>query len=326
MARTSQDCALLLNAIAGHDPADPASSVRPVEDPAKDINRGVKGLRIGIIRHFWEKDLHIDAQASAAIEQALEVLRELGALTEDVSMRPLQAYSDVKIVMAETELFSLHLPELVARPGAFGQDFRARSLAACLFTSEDYVRASRERRAMIEEMQPLYRRYDLLLTANGSPAPRLDAHDPLAFWKRPNFTSPFNCTGGPALALLCGFSKNGLPLSLQIAGRPHEDSLVLRAGHAYETATGFFKRMPDLRPGAASAPLDPKPWRPDTSQVEPAVRVLAENAAMRSGLRLTPEQVEELTAVAPWALAMAKRLRRDHPRSAEVSSIFDPTR
>ena len=326
MARTSQDCALLLNAIAGHDPADPASSLRPVEDLAKGINSGIKGLRIGIIRHFWEKDVHIDAQASAAIEQALEVLRELGALTEDVSMRPLQAYSDVKIVMAETELFSLHLPELVARPGAFGQDFRVRSLAACLFTSEDYVRASRERRAMIEEMQPLYRLYDLLLTANGSPAPRLDTHDPLAFWKRPNFTSPFNCTGGPALALLCGFSKNGLPLSLQIAGRPHEDSLVLRAGHAYETATGFFMRMPDLRPGAASAALDPKPWRPDTSQVEPAVRVLAENAAMRSGLRLTPEHLEELTAVAPWALAMAKRLRRDHPRSAEVSSIFDPTR
>jgi aspartyl-tRNA(Asn)/glutamyl-tRNA(Gln) amidotransferase subunit A len=326
MARTSQDCALLLNTIAGHDPADPASSPRPVEDLAKGINSGIKGLRIGIIRHFWEKDVHIDAQASAAIEQALEVLRELGALTEDVSMRPLQAYSDVKIVMAETELFSLHLPELVARPGAFGQDFRVRSLAACLFTSEDYVRASRERRAMIEEMQPLYRRYDLLLTANGSPAPRLDTHDPLAFWKRPNFTSPFNCTGGPALALLCGFSNNGLPLSLQIAGRPHEDNLVLRAGHAYETATGFFKRMPDLRPGAASAALDPKLWRPDTSQVEPAVRGLAENAAMRSGLRLTPEQVEELTAVAPWAVAMAKRLRRDHPRSAEVSSIFDPTR
>jgi aspartyl-tRNA(Asn)/glutamyl-tRNA(Gln) amidotransferase subunit A len=241
-------------------------------------------------------------------------------------MRPLQTYSDVKIVMAETELFSLHLPELIARTGAFGQDFRARSLAACLFTSEDYVRASRERRALIEEMQPLYRRFDLLVTANGSPAPRLDAHAPLAFWRRPNFTSPFNCTGGPALALLCGFSKDGLPLSLQIAGRPHEDALVLRAGHAYETATGFFKGAPDLKPGAAPAALDPKPWRPDTSQVEPAVRAFAENAAVRAGLRLAPEHMEELVAVAPWAIAMARRLRRDHLRPAEVSSIFDPTR
>ena len=326
MARTSQDCALLLNAIAGHDRADPASSSRPVEDFAKGIDGGVKGLRIGVVRHFWEKDLRVNAELSAALEQALEVLRKLGARTEDVTMRPLQTYSDVKIVMAETELFSLHLPELIARAGAFGQDFRARSLAACLFTSEDYVRASRERRAMIEEMQPLYRRFDLLVAANGSPAPRLDGHDPLAFWQRPNFTSPFNCTGGPALALLCGFSKDGLPLSLQIAGRPHEDALVLRAGSAYEMATGFFEREPGVKPGAARTALDPKPWRPDTSEVEPAARALAENAAMRAGLRLAPEQMEELVAVAPWAIAMARRLRRDHLRSAEVSSIFDPTR
>jgi aspartyl-tRNA(Asn)/glutamyl-tRNA(Gln) amidotransferase subunit A len=326
MARTSQDCAILLNAIAGHDSADPASSSRPVEDCAKGIDGGIKGLRIGVVRHFWEKDLRVNTELSAALEQALEVLRKLGARTEEVMMRPLQTYSDVKIVMAETELFSLHLRELIARTGAFGQDFRARSLAACLFTSEDYVRASRERRAMIEEMQPLYRHFDLLMTANGSPAPRLDAHDPLAFWQRPNFTSPFNCTGGPALALLCGFSKDGLPLSMQIAGRPHEDALVLRAGHAYEMATEFFKRAPNIEPGVAPAALDPKPWRPDTSPVEPATRAFAENAATRAGLRLAPEQLEELVAVAPWAIAMAKRLRRDHLRSAEVCSIFDPTR
>jgi aspartyl-tRNA(Asn)/glutamyl-tRNA(Gln) amidotransferase subunit A len=142
MARTSQDCALLLNAIAGHDPDDPASSTRPVEDFAKGIDGGVRGLRIGVLRHFWERDLRVNAEVSAALDQALDVLRKLGAHTEDVTMRPLQTYSDVKIVMAETELFSLHLPELIARTGAFGQDFRARSLAACLFTSEDYVRAS----------------------------------------------------------------------------------------------------------------------------------------------------------------------------------------
>jgi aspartyl-tRNA(Asn)/glutamyl-tRNA(Gln) amidotransferase subunit A len=266
------------------------------------------------------------AELSGALDQAREWLHQLGSRTEDVTMRPLQTYSDVKIVMAETELFSLHLPELIARAGAFGQDFRARSLAACLFTSEDYVRASRERRAMIEEMQPLYRSFDLLLTANGSPAPRLDAHDPLAFWQRPNFTSPFNCSGGPALALLCGFSKDGLPLSLQIAGRPHEDAVVLRAGHAYEMATGFFKRGPDLIPGAAPAALDPKPWRPDTSPVPTAARAFAENAATRAGLQLATDHMEELVAVAPWAMAMAKRLRRDHLRSAEVSSIFDPMR
>jgi hypothetical protein len=117
-----------------------------------------------------------------------------------------------------------------------------------------------------------------------------------------------------------------LPLSLQIAGRPHQDALALRAGYAYEMATGFYQRPPDARPGAAAAALDPKPWRPDTSQVEPAVRAFAEHAATRAGLRLAPEHMEELVAVAPWAIVMANRLRRDHLRSAEVSSIFDPTR
>src|SRR6185295_17488373 len=305
MARTSQDCALLLNVIAGHDRADPASSSRPFDDFAQGIDGDIKGLRIGVVRHFWERDLSVNAELSAALEQALEVLRTLGAHTHDVTMRPLQTYSDVKIVMAETELFSLHLPELIARAGAFGQDFRARSLAACLFTAEDYVRASRERRVMIEDMQPLYRGFDVLVTANGSPAPRLDAHDPLAFWQRPNFTSPFNCTGAPALALLCGFSKNGLPLSLQIAGRPHEDALVLRAGHAYEMATGLFNREPNLESGAAPAVLDPKPWRPDTSRVEAATRTFAETAASRAGLRLVPKLMDELIAVAPWAIGMA---------------------
>jgi len=117
-----------------------------------------------------------------------------------------------------------------------------------------------------------------------------------------------------------------LPLSLQIAGRPHEDALVLRAGHAYEMATQFFKREPDLAANAAPAALDPKPWRPDANRVEPAARALAENAAMRACLRLAPEHMEELVAAAPWAIAMSKRLRRDHLCSTEISSIFDPTR
>jgi len=254
------------------------------------------------------------------------VLRKLGAVLEDVELRPLNNYSDVKIVMAESELFSLHLPELIRRPEAFGQDFRTRALAACLFTSEDYVRASRDRRAMLGEMRPLYRRFDLFVTANGSPAPRLDNHDPLNFWQKPNFTSPFNCTGAPALSVLCGFTNDGLPLSLQIAGRPFEDATVLAAGHAYEQAAGFIDRRPTLVAGTPPAKLDAKPWVPDASKVEPSVRRHVEAAATLAGLKLPAPIMEELVAVAPHALAMARRLRRDHPREAETSSIFDPIR
>ncbi len=326
MARTSQDCALILNAVAGYDPADPASSPRNAPDFTAGLDLGVKGMRIGVVRHFWEKDQKVHAELPPALEAAIALFRDLGAIVEDVTLRPLHSYSDVKIVTAESELFSLHLPELIARPEAFGQDFRARSLAACLFTAEDYVRASRERRAILAEMRPLYRQYDLFLTANNSAAPRLDRHDTLSFWKSGNLTSPFNCTGGPALALLCGFTADGLPLSLQIAGRPFDDARVLRAGHAFEQASGHFKRRPTLTPGAKAGAIDPKPWVPDTSAVEPAVRALAENAAARAGLRLPGAIMEELVAVAPWALAMARRLKRDHPREAETVSVFDPGR
>lgn len=326
MARTSEDCALILNAIAGHDPADPTTALRSPQDHAVGIGLPIKGMRIGVVRHFWERDLSVHAELPQAIETAIAALQGLGALVEDVELRPLQSYSDVKIVTAESELFSLHLPELMRRPHEFGQDFRARSLAACLFTAEDYVRASRERRQILAEMRAHYRNFDLFLTANTSAAPRLDRHDPLAFWQRPSLTAPFNCTGGPALAVLAGFTAQGLPLSIQIAGRPFEDARVLQAGHALEQAFGHWTRRPALMAGDKPGALDPKPWAPDTKGVPPAIRTRAEQAAVAAGLRLPPPILEELVAVAPWALAMAQRLPRDHAREAETSSIFDPGR
>jgi len=326
MARTAEDCALILSAVAGHDPADPASARGHSTDFTTGLDLGVRGLRIGVVRHYWEEDQPVHAELPAALETAITLFRKMGAIIEDVRLRPLQTYSDVKIVAAESELFSVHLPELVARPDQFGQDFRARSLAACLFTAEDYVRASRERRSIIAEMRPLYRKHDLFLTANTSAAARLDRHDTLSFWTRPNLTSPFNCTGGPALAVLCGFTRDGLPLSLQIAGRPFDDARVLRTGHAFERATSQYKRRPNLIAGKKAPVFDPKPWIPDTSAVDPVVRVQAENAAARCGLSLPGPILEELIAVAPWALAMARRLKRDHPREVETASIFDPGR
>ena len=326
MARTSEDCALLLNVIGGHDPADPASSPRPMIDYAAGLGLGIKGLRIGVIRHFWETDVKVHAELPAAMEAAIRVLRDLGAIVEDVTLDPLQLYSDVKVVMAESELFSIHRAELIARPEHFGQDFRARALAACLFTSEDYVRSSRERRRILGDMRALYRRFDLFVTANTSAAPRLDQHDTLSFWQKPNLTSPFNCSGAPALAVLAGFTSAGLTLSLQFAGRPFEDALVLRAGHAFEQATGHTKRHPVLKAGDKPGALDPKPWVPDTKSVPPAIRARAEQAAVAAGLRLPPAIMDELVAVAPFALAKAARLRRDHVREAETSSIFDPGR
>jgi len=324
LARTAEDCALILQAIAGHDPADPASSPVPVGDLTSGIANGIKGLRIGVVRHFWENDMRAHPDLGPAMDQAVETFKFLGAHVEDVTLRPMQHYLDVKIVTAESELFSIHLQNLRSRPQDFGQDFRGRALAACLFTSEDYVRASRCRRAITAEMDDIYGQYDLLLTANTSAAPRIDNHDILSFWTSASLTTPFDVTGGPALALPCGFTSEGLPLSLQIVGRPFDDAAVLRAGHAFEKETGYWTARPTLAPGNPPAEVNPETWVPDTSAVDPNVRAHAKNAARHAGMNLPPEIMEELVAVAPHALAMAARLPRDHAQYDEVSSVFMP--
>ena len=99
-----------------------------------------------MLRHYWEEDLPASADVHKAMEEALRVCKELGAKIEDCRVRSLQHYFDIKVIMAETEIFSIHQKDLAARPGDFGADFRARVLPAALFTANDYVQATREHR------------------------------------------------------------------------------------------------------------------------------------------------------------------------------------
>lgn len=323
MARTVEDVAILLQVIAGHDPADPASAKVDLPDYRAALNGDVRGLRIGVVRHFWEDDLPVSDEMRQAMDAAIEVFQALGARVEDVRLRPLQEYSDVKITIAESELFSVHRANLVSRPGDFGKDFLVRSLPACLFNGNDYVQAQRRRRVMVEEMTPVYERFDVLLTASAAgPAPRLDAHKSTAFWARGNLTSPFNVTGAPAITIPCGFSETGLPLGMQIAGRPFEETTVLRAAHAYEQASPWKDRRPVLVPGPRPVDVIPEFPVPPIS-LDAATQAYVEEHARRSGLDLTHDQFALLCEAAPLALAMRERLQKEpHRFEQEPSSIF----
>jgi aspartyl-tRNA(Asn)/glutamyl-tRNA(Gln) amidotransferase subunit A len=255
--------------------------------------------------------------------EALQILKSLGAELEDCRVRSLQDYFDVKVIIAETEIFTIHQPDLIARPGDFGADFRARVLPAVLFTANDYVRATREHRQMVAQMTPLYERYDAFITAGQGEAPRLDAHRSLAFWQRPNLFTAANVTSQPALEICNGFGAHGLPLGMQILGRPFDDAMVLRVGYAYEQATDWHRRHPSLHEGADVPVLTPPPVLAGTAeQTERTIREACVYATQRAGLTLNDEQFAQLLEGAPYALGMVQRLRCDHGYADEPANVF----
>jgi len=322
MTWTVEDCAILLGIIAGHDPNDPASAHYDPPDYRAALSGNVKGLHIGVLRHLYETDVDSPTVAKAAFEDALAVFRSLGATIEDARIRPAMDYYDVKIIGAESELYAVHEPVLRRRLSDFGEDFLGRSLGALLFSGADYVQASRERRAMIAEMSATYAKYDLLLTLGPGPAPPLDAHQTINFWRRASLTTPFNVLGGPAISQCIGFTPDGLPLAMQIVGRPFDEATVLRAAHAYETATSWRTRRPTLDPDASFStelPPVPAPATADVSQVE-RDRIAA--ICRRACLSLNERHFEQLCATAPYIEAMTGRLNRIREFYDEPSSVL----
>jgi len=321
MTRTVEDCAILLQAVAGHDLRDAGSIACEIPNYHGALNAGIKGLRIGALRHYWEEDMPAHPDLKRAMDAAIEVFTQLGARIEDCRTRPMQDSFDTKVVIAESEIYSIHYDNLKARPGDFGRDFLGRVLPACLFQSSDYVQASREHRRIIAEMQPLYQKYDVLLTAGFGPAPRLDAHRTANFWQKTNVFTPSNVTGGPSLELPVGFS-NGLPLGMQVIGRPFDEVNVLRAGHAYQQATDCHTRHPQLAPGAPQPALTPKGNEPAATELDAATRDFVLRTARRAGLKLNDYQAAILLETAPFALAMAERVRKPRDRAEEPALVF----
>jgi aspartyl-tRNA(Asn)/glutamyl-tRNA(Gln) amidotransferase subunit A len=141
MTWTVEDCAIVLQAIAGHDPRDPASSANPAPNYRAALTGGLRGLRMGVLRHMHEDDCPVTAEVMAALDAAFEVLRSLGAELREVRLRPAQDYWDIKVTIAESELLAIHERALRTRTGDFGQDFLGRVLPAALIGARDYMQA-----------------------------------------------------------------------------------------------------------------------------------------------------------------------------------------
>jgi aspartyl-tRNA(Asn)/glutamyl-tRNA(Gln) amidotransferase subunit A len=321
MARTVEDCAILLQCIAGFDAQDAGSIATEIPDYRAALQGGIKGLRIGVLRHYWEQDMPAHPDLARAMDAAIKTFQSLGAKVEDCSTRPMQDSFDTKVIIGESEIYSIHYENLKSRPGDFGRDFLGRALPACLFQSSDYVQASREHRRIMAAVKPLYAKYDVLLAAGFGPAPRLDAHKTANFWQKTNVFTPSNVWGGPSLALPVGVS-GVFPLGMQLIGAPFSEATVLRAGHAYQQATDWHTRHPQLAPGAPQPKVTPKGNEPVAAELDAKSRDFVLRTAERAGLKLNEVQTNILLETAPFALAMAERIRKPRERMEEPSLVF----
>jgi aspartyl-tRNA(Asn)/glutamyl-tRNA(Gln) amidotransferase subunit A len=245
MAWTVKDCALLLQAMAGYDPLDPASANRPVANFSADLSKGAKGLRIGVVRHFHEVDNPVSPATKQGIEDALAIFRSQGAEIRDVTLSPMMDYNAPGWVILTAEAYAVHEPWLKERFNDYGELLRDRLAFGALLRASEYVQALRRRRVLCEEMRDAMADVDILITASApAEAPKIDEVPKWLMFEKPNFTMPFNLTGLPALSICTGYGAGGLPVSLQIVGKPFAEATVFRAGHAYEMATNWRSTRP----------------------------------------------------------------------------------
>ncbi|MBV8089541.1 MAG: amidase [Alphaproteobacteria bacterium] len=242
-----EDAAIVLQAIARHDPRDPASADRPVPDYRASLASSLKGLRLGVARAMFERDCLASSAMGKAFEAAVEVLRGLGAAIGEIKLPPLALYNATASLITRSEGFAIHEKTLRERPQDYGALARDRLTIGAYIRASDMVQAMRRRLMLVEATNAAMEGIDaILLPTCPDPAPLLGELGPYFDNRRPMYMRPFNLTGQPALSLCNGFDEGGLPLSLQIIGRHFDEATVLRIGHAYEHATSWRQRRPPL--------------------------------------------------------------------------------
>lgn len=240
LARTSKDCALFLAAIAAHDPGEPGSVHAPAGwDPAHGLDGGVAGLRIGVVRSQFER---VQPEVAQRVAEALEVLRGLGATLTDVQIPMLDAGLRLPILAAEAA--SYHQRWLKESPELYSEQVRRSILAGQGVTAVEYLDALRMRREFTEEVSSVMESVDAIAMPT-CPAVTEEIDTEHQYYMAV-LTSPWDHTGQPVLSVPCGPGQDGLPVGISFAGRPFEEALICRIGHAYEQATGWWKQHPPI--------------------------------------------------------------------------------
>ena len=259
LAKTVEDSALVLNCIAGADPEDPYSADVPVPDYTQSLTSGVGGLRVGLVRGYFDA-LMFD-EVRQVFTEAVRFLRSLGLETEEVAVPHMELLPAAQACIARVEDMPDHDRFLRTRPRDYSPGMLKNLIGSLLIPGSAVNAAHRVRRLVYEGFERAFEGVQVMVVPTISfPAPtieeldrgsaRIDGREVRLSDHRGNLftlcTIPFNQTGLPALSVCCGFSPSGLPIGMQIVGKPFDEETVLRVGHAYERAAGWYKRTPDL--------------------------------------------------------------------------------
>ncbi|MGF6347234.1 amidase [Variovorax sp. W2I14] len=254
MTRTVEDCALMFGAIAGFDPKDAGSAPRACDDYLQALGGGCRGLRIGIVPgYFFE---HLQAPVHDAVKEALATFVDLGAELVDVDIRNIHGNISAQLTIESAEPSTYHQRNLRERPEDYGEDVRTLLEAGEMLLATQYLQAQRYRALLRAEFLEAFRRVDVFVcpslpfvaTRIGETRVEIEPgqqEDMLSAIMQ--FTGVASLTGLPSLNVPCGFDPDGLPIGMQIIGRPFAEATLLRAGHAFQQATGFHQRAPVLR-------------------------------------------------------------------------------
>jgi len=253
MGRTVRDVALMLQAIAGRDPLDATSSHRVVPDYTARLEQGIAGLRVAVPENFFFQG--VDPEIADGVLRAIGVLEALGARVAEIRVPDPETMSDVCNIVSRCESAAVHARLVRERPEEIQPVVRTRLELGFRIAAYDYLQALRLRARLARAfIRGVFAETDVLVApVIPEPAPLLaraiDGAPEEVAERQGRFsrlTRPFNSLGLPALAVACGWSRDGLPLAFQIVGRPFDEATVLRAGHAYEQAAGWHHRRPEL--------------------------------------------------------------------------------
>jgi aspartyl-tRNA(Asn)/glutamyl-tRNA(Gln) amidotransferase subunit A len=253
LARTVRDAAILLGVIAGPDPRDATASAQPVPDYVAALDRPVAGLRVGVPDRYYEEGL--DSEVATAFRRAIDGLRGLGAEVNECPVPDPTILNDLANLIARSESAAVHTRIVRESPHALQPAVRERLEIGFHVSAHDYLQAMRLRaRATRTFVDDVFGRVDILVAPTiPEPAPALalvKAGPPADVVRRmgrfSRLTRPWNALGLPTLSVPCGFSADGRPVGLSLIGRPFDEATVLRAGHAYEQAAGWWRRRPPL--------------------------------------------------------------------------------